>query len=83
MARLDRISQVKETAQIGACVGREFSYELLSAVSPLGENELQNALVELVGSELIFGRGAPPNAVYTFKHALIQDTAYESLLKSH
>ena len=81
MARLDRLSPVKEVAQIGACIGREFSYDLLAAVSPFGDNGLQEALQRLVNSELIFRRGAPPEASYTFKHAMIQDAAYESLLK--
>ena len=82
MARLDRLASVKEVAQIGACIGREFSFELLSAVSPLRDNELQDSLTQLANSELIFRRGTPPHATYTFKHALIQDTAYESLLKT-
>ncbi|MDP6515789.1 MAG: tetratricopeptide repeat protein, partial [Alphaproteobacteria bacterium] len=82
MARLDRLSPVKEVAQIGACIGREFSYELLAAVSPLGDNELRDALQQLIGGELIFSRGAPPKASYSFKHALVQDVAYQSLLKS-
>lgn len=82
MARLDRLARVKETAQIGACIGREFSYELLAVVSPLGDNELQEALQQLVNSELVFRRGAPPDATYAFKHALVQDAAYRSLLKS-
>ena len=82
MARLDRLSPVKEVAQIGACIGREFSHELLAAVSPLRDNELQDALQQLVNSELIHRRGMAPNATYGFKHALVQDSAYESLLKS-
>ena len=82
MARLDRLASVKEVAQIGACIGREFSYELLSAVSPLGDNELRDALQVLVNNELVFRRGNPPNATVTFKHALIEDAAYQSLLKS-
>jgi predicted ATPase len=73
---------VKEIAQIGSVIGREFSYELMAAVSPLRDNELTAALTELVNSELIFRRGAPPDATYTFKHALVQAAAYESLLKS-
>jgi class 3 adenylate cyclase/predicted ATPase len=83
MARLDRLAPVREVAQIGACIGREFSYELLAAVSPLREDELQDSLTQLVNSELIFRRGAGAHATYTFKHALVQDAAYESLLKSH
>jgi class 3 adenylate cyclase/tetratricopeptide (TPR) repeat protein len=82
MARLDRLSPVKEVAQIGACIGREFSHDLLDAVSPLRDNELQDALQQLVNSELIFRRGTSSEATYTFKHALVQDAAYESLLRS-
>jgi len=82
MARLDRLSPVKEVAQVAACIGREFSYELLSAVSPLHDNELQDALQQLVSSELVFRRGSGADAAYTFKHALVQDSAYETLLKS-
>ena len=82
MARLDRLAPVKEVAQIGAVIGREFSHELLAAVSPLPEDKLGEALDQLVASELVFRRGAPPEATYTFKHALVQDAAYQSLLKS-
>jgi class 3 adenylate cyclase/predicted ATPase len=82
MARLDRLVPVKDVAQIGACIGREFSYELLAAVSPLRDNELQDSLQQLINSELIFRRGTAPASIYTFKHALVQDSAYESLLKS-
>jgi class 3 adenylate cyclase/tetratricopeptide (TPR) repeat protein len=82
MARLDRLSPVKEVAQIAACIGREFSHELIAAVSPLRDNELEDALQQLVNSELIFRRGTPPDATYTFKHALVQESAYNSLLKS-
>ena len=82
MARLDRLLSVKDVAQIGATIGREFSYELVSAVSPLPEQELDDALQQLVGSELVFRSGTPPNATYTFKHALVQDAAYASLLKT-
>ena len=73
---------MKEVAQIGACIGREFSYELLAAVSPLRDNELQDALSQLVNANIIHRRGEPPNSVYIFKHALIQDTAHQTLLKS-
>ncbi len=69
-------------AQIGAAIGREFSYQLLGAVSRLPEDELQMALARLVASELVFQRGAPPDAVYAFKHALVQDAAHGSLLRS-
>jgi class 3 adenylate cyclase/tetratricopeptide (TPR) repeat protein/ABC-type transport system involved in cytochrome c biogenesis ATPase subunit len=81
MARLDQMPSVKEVAQIGATIGREFSYELLSWVSPLRDSELREDLAKLVDSELLFRRGSPPNAVYIFKHALIRDTAYDSLLR--
>ena len=81
MARLDRLAPVKEVAQIGAVIGREFSHELLAAVSPLSEADLGAALDQLVSSELVFRRGAPPEATYSFKHALVQDAAYQSLLK--
>jgi len=82
MARLDRLSAVKDVAQLGAAIGREFSYELLQAVSPLDGNTLQRSLAQLVNSELIYQRGLPPQASFLFKHSLIRDTAYESLLKS-
>lgn len=82
MARLDRLAPVKETAQIGAALGREFSYELISLVSPLRDNELTDALGQLVQADLIHVRGNPPDAVYAFKHALVQDAAYETLLKA-
>jgi predicted ATPase len=82
MARLDRLGPAKEAAQIGAVIGREFSYELLHAVSPIPEDGLQSALAKLADAELIYARGIPPEATYTFKHALIQDAAYEALLKS-
>jgi len=78
MARLDRLSEVREVAQIGACIGREFAHDLLAAVSPLGDKELSQALQRLVDSELIYRRGSG----YLFKHALVQDAAYASLLKS-
>ena len=81
-ARLDRLGRAKEVAQVGAVLGREFSYELLHAVSPLSEDELQSALTKLADAELIYVRGLPPAATYQFKHALIQDAAYEALLKS-
>jgi class 3 adenylate cyclase/predicted ATPase len=82
MARLDRLAPVKEVAQIGAVIGREFSHELLAAVAGRPETELQAALDQLVASELIFRRGTAPEASYSFKHALVQDAAYQSLLKS-
>src|SRR5262245_42611914 len=82
MARLDRLSPVRELAQVGAVLGREFSYELLQAVAPGDETRLQQGLRQLVEAELISQHGMPPQATYAFKHALIQDTAYQSLLRS-
>ena len=82
MARLDRTPDVKEVAQIAACIGREFDYPLLAVVSQLPDAELASALDRLVAAELIFRRGTPPEATYSFKHALVRDAAYQSLLKS-
>ena len=82
MARLDRLASVRHVAQIGAAIGRQFSYALLHAVSRLPEDELQAALARLVASELVFQRGTPPDAVYSFKHALVQDAAHGSLLRN-
>jgi tetratricopeptide (TPR) repeat protein len=82
MARLDRLSLVREVAQIGAVAGRDFHYELLNAVAGLPRERLDEALDQLVRSELVFRRGEIPNAVYTFKHALVRDAAYTGLLKS-
>jgi TOMM system kinase/cyclase fusion protein len=82
MARLDRLTTGKEVAQLGAMLGREFNYELLRAVSPLDETTLQRELGRLVEAELLYQRGVPPQARYVFKHALIQDAACQSLLKS-
>src|SRR5271165_2576890 len=81
MARLDRLAPVRDIAQIGAAIGREFSFRLLEAVSPITGAALQDALSQLMASELIYGRGAPPESTYVFKHALVQDTAYSSLLR--
>jgi class 3 adenylate cyclase/predicted ATPase len=82
LARLDRSAAVRLVAQIGAAIGREFSYGLLQAVSRLPEDQLKAALGRLVASELVFQRGTPPDAVYVFKHALVQDSAHGSLLRS-
>jgi class 3 adenylate cyclase/tetratricopeptide (TPR) repeat protein len=82
MARLDRLAPVREVAQIGAVAGREFHYELLHAVAGMPRERLEEALGQLVRSELIFRRGESPHAVYTFKHTLVRDAAYASLLKS-
>ncbi|HVO45454.1 MAG TPA: adenylate/guanylate cyclase domain-containing protein [Steroidobacteraceae bacterium] len=81
MARLDRAAPMREVAQVGACIGRQFSREVLAAVSSLDPDALDGALQELLDAELIFRTGVPPNATYTFKHALVQDAAYNSLLK--
>jgi class 3 adenylate cyclase/predicted ATPase len=82
MARLDRIPEVKEIAQTAACIGREFDYALLAAIADRPEPGLATTLDRLTAAELIFRRGNPPEARYTFKHALVQDAAYRSLLKS-
>jgi class 3 adenylate cyclase/predicted ATPase len=82
MARLDRLATVKGLAQLGATLGREFSYALLQAVSPWDERTLQRGLQQLVAAEFLYQQGVPPQATYRFKHALIQDAAYQSLLKS-
>ena len=81
MARLDRLGAAKEVAQIGASIGREFSYALLAAVVPQSELELQLALDRLVAAGLLFQQGVPPQATYLFKHALVQDAAYGTLLR--
>ena len=82
MARLDRLATVKGLAQLGATLGREFSYELLQAVSPWDEGTLRHGLQQLVAAEFLYQQGLPPQATYLFKHALIQDAAYQSLLRS-
>jgi predicted ATPase len=82
MARLDRLASMKGMVQLGATLGREFSYELLQAVSPWDEDTLQRGLHQLVEAEFLYQRGLPPQATYRFKHALVQDAAYQSLLKS-
>jgi predicted ATPase/class 3 adenylate cyclase len=81
MARLDRLGPAREVAQLGATLGREFNYPLLRLLSPLDEPALQENLAQLVKAELLHQRGQPPQAVYSFKHALIQETAYRSLLR--
>ena len=81
MARLDRLQPIKEVAQTAACIGREFSHGLLAQVSHLPDTELTTALDGLIEAELIYRRGLPPEATYLFKHALVRDAAYESLLK--
>ena len=82
MARFDRLAPVKEIGQIGAAIGREFSYSLMREVVGRDEPSLKDALAKLEQAELVFRRGEPPEAVYSFKHALVRDAAYESLLKS-
>jgi len=82
LARLDRLASARHIAQIGAAIGREFSYALLRTVSRLPEDDLQAGLARLVASELVFQRGTPPEAVYSFKHALVQDAAHSSLLRT-
>ncbi|MDP6588613.1 MAG: AAA family ATPase [Alphaproteobacteria bacterium] len=80
-ARLDRLGPAREVAQVGAVIGREFSYPLLAGVAAMAEGTLAARLEALTDSQLVFARGAPPDASYTFKHALVQDAAYESMLK--
>jgi predicted ATPase len=82
LARLDRLAPVREVAQIAATLGRHFSHELISAVAKIPQQVLNGALAQLVDAELIFRRGVPPDAEYSFKHALVQDAAYQSLLRS-
>jgi len=82
LARLDRLAPAREVAQIGAALGRSFSHEQISAVSGMPLQQLDDALARLVHAELIFRRGTPPHAEYTFKHALVQDAAYSTLLRS-
>jgi predicted ATPase/class 3 adenylate cyclase len=83
VARLDRLGPIaKQVARTGAVIGREFSYELLAAVAGRSERELRDELARLVNSELVFQRGTPPESVYIFKHALVQDAAYSTLLRS-
>ena len=81
MARLDRLGPAKEVAQIGAAIGREFSHGLLAAVVRKPEAELQSALDRLIAASLLFRQGTPPHATYLFKHALVQDAAYGTLLR--
>jgi tetratricopeptide (TPR) repeat protein len=82
LARLDRLAPVRELAQIGAALGRQFSHGLIAAVAPMLPARLDDALAQLIAAELIYRRGTPPDAEYTFKHALVQDAAYGTLLRS-
>ena len=81
MARLDQLTTAKEVAQLGAVLGRQFSYDMIQAISPQADETLQSGLAQLVQVELLYQRGRPPRAKYTFKHALVQDAAYQSLLR--
>jgi predicted ATPase len=82
LARLDRLAPVREVAQIAAALGRQFSHELISAVALMPQPQLDDALAQLVSAELIYRRGRPPDAEFIFKHALVQDAAYSTLLRS-
>ena len=82
MTRLDRLQPMREVTQMAACIGREFSHRLLVEIAQVDEQQLQIAMDQLVDAELVFRRGTPPEASYTFKHALVRDAAYASLLKS-
>ncbi len=81
MARLDRAPRLRDVAQLGSVLGREFSYDMISALAGIEEEMLQSGLGQLVADELLYQRGRPPRSRYLFKHALIQDAAYQSLLK--
>jgi predicted ATPase len=82
LARLDRLASARETAQIGAALGRRFSHELIAAVAAMPPQQLEDSLTRLETAELLYRRGTPPDAEYTFKHALVQNAAYGSLLRS-
>jgi class 3 adenylate cyclase/tetratricopeptide (TPR) repeat protein len=81
LARLDRLAPTREIAQVGAALGRSFSHELISAVAPMPQPQIDDSLKQLTRAELVFCRGTPPDAEYTFKHALVQDAAYSTLLR--
>jgi class 3 adenylate cyclase/tetratricopeptide (TPR) repeat protein len=83
LARLDRLAPVREVAQIAAALGKQFSHELISATAAMPQKQLDDALAQLVSTELIFRRGKPPDAEYTFKHSLVQDAAYNTMLRSN
>jgi predicted ATPase len=82
LARRDRLALAREVAQIAATLGRQFSHELISAAAAMPRQQLDDALTQLVQAELIFRRGTPLDAEYTFKHAPLQDAAYSTLLRS-
>jgi tetratricopeptide (TPR) repeat protein len=81
LARLDRLAPTRELAQLGAALGRSFSHQLISAVATMPQQQVDDALLQLVRAELIFQHGTPPDAEYSFKHALVQDAAYSTLLR--
>jgi hypothetical protein len=82
LARLDRLASARETAQIGAALGRHFLHELIAALAAMPPQQLEDSLTRLEIAELLYRRGTPPDAEYTFKHALVQNAAYGSLLRS-
>jgi predicted ATPase len=82
MARLDGLGRAKEMAQLAACLGRDFTHEMLAAMAPQDEDALHAALARLIDGDLVRRQGAPPMATYSFRHALLQEAAYGSLLKS-
>src|SRR4029453_12463009 len=82
VARLDRLAPARTVAQTAAAIGRDFTYATLKAVTALGDEDLERLLSQLVASELVHQRGVPPHATYYFKHALVQDAAYQTVLKS-
>src|SRR4029077_20228442 len=82
LARLDRLASAREVAQVAAAIGREFSHELLAVAALVPESDLQAALDDLVESGLVFRRGTPPQATYSFKHALVRDAAYATLVRA-
>ena len=81
-ARLDRLASAREVAQVGAVIGRDFTYELLDAVAEMSRNVLEAGLRQVAESGLLLQRGVVPQSVYSFKHALVRETAYSGLLKS-
>ena len=82
LARLDRLAPVKDIVQIGACIGREFSFDLIARITMLDDEQLESRLERLLEAGMVYASGRPPDCTYTFKHALVQDAAYDSLLKS-
>ena len=83
LARLDRLPEAKQVAQVGAVIGREFSHELISEVTDLPEPVFSDGLEQLVSSGLVHRRGEPPSATYRFRHALVQRAVYSTVLRSH